>query len=298
MIGPRGTMKKSLTKPFTILRRLRRWSGYPRLALPLQRGPLHGFYHFLLGYFVPVYLWKSRHPQAKLAVMDFGPMSRWFDVLPGSAPTVLEQGDVIRLGIRGARSGFAGGYRLLRFEDWDRADRMHERPLSVVRELVLASLDVTESAKPSRPQIVWVTRDYRPEFFDQHPRRRYGISKRDLPNTPELVDAVSQLGEVSVLDGAAASPEEMISACSRADILIGQHGAGLSNSLFLQPNSQVFEIGVRSGPEGKWIHYQKMALALGLRWEWFGLQDTWFSPVAIDEFLLRASRLIDRTPKT
>ena len=236
----------------------------------------------MLGYFVPVALWRSRNQETNLAVMDFGPMSRWFELLPGATPQILEQGEVVRLAVRGRRTGFASGYRFLEFRDWDRTGRFAERPLSRFNRMFSLANETVHP--PARLRVLWVTRDYKPDFFDQNPRRRYGKSKRDIPNINELVDELRDLVDLEVVDGALEAPATLVEKCQNSDVLIGQHGAGLANAIFLPPGAQVIEIGVSAGPEPFSIHYRELCKALGLRWTWWGMQSDWFAPINSEDW--------------
>ena len=65
-------------------RRARRVAYRQRTLLVANHweGSVQQFYHFFLGYFMPVCTWLRDHPDTTIAVRDCGPMNPWFALLP------------------------------------------------------------------------------------------------------------------------------------------------------------------------------------------------------------------------
>ncbi|KAF4708610.1 hypothetical protein FOZ62_029926 [Perkinsus olseni] len=89
---------------------------------------------------------------------------------------------------------------------------------------------------------------------------------RILKNERQLVAALRKMGGIDVreFDGAEAGAKEAVALFSRAAVVVGVHGAGLSNILFCKEGAAVVELGFANPLV--W-HYMYIAEALGLRYE-------------------------------
>ncbi|KAF4733724.1 hypothetical protein FOZ62_026203 [Perkinsus olseni] len=89
---------------------------------------------------------------------------------------------------------------------------------------------------------------------------------RILKNERQLVAALRKIGRIDVreFDGAEACAKDAVALFSRAAVVVGVHGAGLSNILFCKEGAAVVELGFANPLV--W-HYMYVAEALGLRYE-------------------------------
>lgn len=258
-----------------MFRRAIRWRTYPLLCIPITRGPLLGFYHFLTGYWVPAYLLMMKRPNRNVMLLHGGPMDSWFDVLPGRKANRIDAIEGLQIGFRGRRLHFAKGYRTTVFHDWDKFSRFVSLPLREVADDVASRFQAeSDIVSRKKPRVLLIGRDYVPQELLDHPYRIFGKHKRVIPNMNELKRALSEDFDVAVVDGARLAPEEMIRECLNADAIVGQHGAGLANALFLPKGSRVFEIRWRSAPQDGLGHFRELCRALGHQWVPLYLQET------------------------
>ncbi|KAF4758106.1 hypothetical protein FOZ63_033394 [Perkinsus olseni] len=89
---------------------------------------------------------------------------------------------------------------------------------------------------------------------------------RILKNERRLVAALRKIGQIDVreFDGAEVGAKEAVALFSRAAVVVGVHGAGLSNILFCKEGAAVVELGFANPLV--W-HYMYIAKALELRYE-------------------------------
>jgi hypothetical protein len=225
---------------FRVLLRRRR---YPTLFLPVQRGPIHGFYHFFVGYLVPVY-WKiSKHPEKKWAVMDASPLNHWYQLLPTKNLEIIDQAKTVKLAYLSRPWGVARGFRVVPVIGWDKWLLFRKRNLREIS--VRMRKDLAEKAKSvetRRPEIVVLGREYTPPHYAEKLPTRYGVAKRNIPNLAEVTQKLENDFDIELVDGATLTPQEMFAKCSQAKVLVGQHGAALTNLFFMAPGTSVVEI--------------------------------------------------------
>lgn len=266
------------------LRRARRWQSYPKLLVPITKGPLLGYYHFLTGYFLPVYWSMLQEQQRQFVMISCGPMDKWFSLLPRQPQKVIDPVEGLQTAFRAVGSRFARGYVVETFRDWDLYRNFSQRPLSEVSEHIRGRFAPPHEPKPGdKPKAVVLIRDHVPDALTRHPTREFGPAKRNIPNLKAVAKSLEKHFSVELLDGSAQTPEETVAACSNADLLIGQHGAGLANALFLPPGAHVIEIGwnpVESNPLG---HFEALSAELGLGWKYLALQEDQFAPISAEE---------------
>ena len=268
------------------VKRVYKKNSYPLLLTPITRGPLLGYYHYLTGYFVPAYWRMLNAPQRNYVLLNCGPMDKWLSILPSEPQQTIDAVEGLQTAHRARWSGFSRGYTVETFVDWDLYRHFDQRPIDVVATDIQRRFRPSQPAPPSvQPKIVVVGREHTPAELQNHPTRQFGAAKRTIPNLDELVVELERFFRVQYIDGSRSSAEEMIVACSDADILLGQHGAGLTNALFLPPSAGVIEIGWNSADHNPLGHFQALSARLGLRWNYLGLQDNPFARVDKDSLI-------------
>lgn len=236
----------------------------PRVLLVPNQwdGSVQEYYHFLLGYLGPVLVWLERHPGTQIAMRDCGPMQPWIDALLGNEDLeILNPGAMLHL--------FAGKRhksRVLRgFDDPARFNSAH---LQEFRDIALRRAGITTSAAADMAGITVIDRATSGEFNATAAAEvpASGASVRSIPNLRETVTSPSftSAGAVQVVDAAHMSPIEQMQLFSSTSLLIGQHGAGLANMLWMPRGSAVVEILPPSPP---WVEpiFSNLATALGHR---------------------------------
>jgi len=219
--------------------RIRRRSPEERVVLiPNQwNGSVQQYYHFLLGYLAPVFHWTAANPGKRIAVRDCGPMNRWFDLLPESSEVeIMTVGDVLHV-----LAGDLQAHLVLRGMDFP--DQFPPREIAIFAERTRTIARARASDTPPHPVTVVSDRASFDDFFAT-PAAEWpesGSQKRSVPN---LVDVVKSWEDptVKVIDGARSDVYQQILLHSHARVLIGQHGAGLTNMIWMAPGSSVIEI--------------------------------------------------------
>ena len=208
------------------------------VLIPNQwNGSVQQYYHFLLGYLAPVLAWADRHPSRPIAVRDCGPMNRWFELLqPECDLDIMTVGDVLHV-----LAGNLQPNRVLQGMDYpDRFSRQDivafsDRTRKIAHERCFDDLNA--------PSIVVSDRASSDEFFAT-PAAEWpesGSQKRSVPNLRETINTMTT-SDIRILDAARTDVYEQILVHTHARVLIGQHGAGLTNMIWMKPGSFVIEI--------------------------------------------------------
>lgn len=210
------------------------------LLVPNQwNGSVQEYYHFLLGYFAPLAMWLERHPKKLVSVRDCGPMNDWFNQLPSRANIeILSPGDMLHL--------FAGRQRTSRvLHGWDDPRSFNTQLLTRFRTLLVKE---SHRAPLTDHPFVTVIDRLSSGVFNSTPEAEVPASGRAVRSTPNLSSAAQSLLQMypeiqfRITDAAVLSPREQIDLFAQTTILIGQHGAGLTNMIWMQPGGTVIEI--------------------------------------------------------
>jgi len=208
------------------------------MLVPAQwQGSVEHYYHYLLGYFVPLVRWQEASKIRSFAVRDCGPMNPWFELLhPGTNLTYLPPGVMLERYLSHRQERVV-------LRSWDDPQRFHAKTLLNVRETITRRAGA--GAPPSkRNRIVIIDRRPSSDFFqsDQAEVAGSGAQERSIPNMPMIGGALQVIGDVEIIDTAAMTPVEQVQAFAGAQLFVAQHGAGLANMLWLPPEAAVLEI--------------------------------------------------------
>jgi capsular polysaccharide biosynthesis protein len=94
---------------------------------------------------------------------------------------------------------------------------------------------------------------------------RSGARKRRIANEPEVAETLAKRG-FTVLALEKLSVAEQIDRFAAAEIVIGTHGAGLTNLVFANPGTRVVELQPPKLDEGRIALYWNLAAIMGLRY--------------------------------
>ena len=217
----------------------KKWRIPQVMAVPAnwQGSPEH-FYHFHLGYFMPLVLWQHRKGIADFSVRDCGPMNNWFDLLaPGTQIAIIPPGVMLERYLSHRQERVV-------FHSWDDPTRFHRSSLSRYRSIILNRTPVTQQTETSRPVITVLDRRSPSSFYssDRTETSGGGSEWRSIPNISSIAEALSALGSVDLVDTATLTPTEQVALVARTDLLVAQHGAGLSNMVWMGRGGSVIEI--------------------------------------------------------
>lgn len=206
------------------------------LLLPGNRNGLTtGYFHFLFGYLLPVAHWLRSSRVRSVDVRHVGPLDTWFDVVRGHAHLrVLSEplrGD-------GAPSEWRNR-RTLTLSGWDTSYAFDLRKIGSAVSF-LRSQD--RRAPPlNSAGITVVARGIPDPWYADHGLTS-ASQRRSIGNLDEIAAQLSQRGDVELHDAAQLAPVYQVDLFSRTRVLVGQHGAGLANMVWMPPGSVVIEI--------------------------------------------------------
>ena len=237
----------------------KRWRIERVMVVPAQwQGSVEHFYHFFLGYFMPLVLWQERTGTMAFTVRDCGPMNPWFELLrPGTDLDFMQPGTMLQrvLTRRQAMQILHG---------WDDPTRFHRASLDTFVEAVRARVNHPEALE-AQPRITVLDRRPTPAFYLDTSSEvlSSGADWRSIPNMTDVAQSLENLGRVTLLDTAALTPREQVEALANSDLLVAQHGAGLANMVWMPEGSAVLEIKPPLAPTINEI-FANLAAARGL----------------------------------
>jgi hypothetical protein len=207
------------------------------LLLPNQAsGSVEHFYHFLFGYLCPMVLWIERSGATRVTVRDCGPMTPWFDVLPPGVDV-----DVVAPGVMLQR--VVGRHQPMKvLESMDNPMLFDRRAFRLFAKTVAGP--PSDHSGPASAQVL-VTDRGRPDPFYTGPLSQNptaGNDRRSVPNMAEVTHALEAGNPARLIDAATMSPRDQIQSFSSACAVVGQHGAGLANMVWMPAGSTVIEI--------------------------------------------------------
>lgn len=230
------------------------------LVLPNQwDGSVQQFYHFLLGYLMPLCMWLDHHGDTKIALRDCGPMNTWIELLQEDLDIqVMQPGMALHM-VVGKRMKL----KVLKGMDYpSQFDRSNlRRGEAALRKWL--KLEVRNRTAES-VQIVIIDRASSESFYQSPGSETHmsGADRRTVPNIAEVQYRIAQPAVARVVDLARIPPRQQVEIVQDADVLVGQHGAGLAHMLWMKQGSVVIEISPPLPPEVKDL-FATMADALG-----------------------------------
>ena len=205
------------------------------LVIPDQwSGSVQQYYHFLLGYLAPLLRWSDRTGQRTVWLRDCGPMNAWLPVLDGIIDIeLMTPGDALHV-LAGRREPCV----VLRGLDYP--ESFDGRALRGFRDRVQALLGIPA---PSEASEVLVTARLSSDSFFHRPDAEVPMSGAERRSVPNLRNAVAAWPiPATLIDAAELEPQRQVAMHSHARVLVGQHGAGLTNMVWMPTGSTVIEI--------------------------------------------------------
>ncbi len=216
-----------------------KWQIAEPMLVPAQwQGSVEHFYHFLLGYFMPVVLWLHKNPAPSISLRDCGPMNPWFDLIsPRTKIEIIPAGVMLQRALTNRQAN-----QIL--WGWDDPTHFRKSAINQLRQIVGESLGLIRTRKHSANRSVTILeRRIAPVFFENDAEiLGSGVASRSIPNLPKITALLIGDLEVKFLDTAEVPPQQQVEMLWDTEILVAQHGAGLSNMVWMKPGSLVIEI--------------------------------------------------------
>ena len=233
-----------------------------RIFLNIQNrhGSVEHYYHFVLGFMVPLILRPPPPPRTSVSVISCGPMDAhlkalqlpWLDIL--SRQAWLEQ----RRANRGP-SDIALGLDDPEFYDpaaFERARRLIWQHVGVV-------------CPKNDETLLLVNRGKSPDFYqsDAAQTKTSANLRRKIPNILEIEAVLTRRSQpVRMVELETSTFQSQVALFARTRLLVAQHGAALANMLWMAPSAAILEINPEP-PGGKFHSYFRLlAEACGHRY--------------------------------
>lgn len=203
-------------------------------------GSVQHFYHFLFDYLLPLFELELSDGVAGKGhvIRDCGPMNVWLDFVFGENAFV-----------RVSRETFArDASRRLRNRQiqLDRFANRRGIPIDIVRftEVVAAFRNKFLPPVARRDNVTILDRRPPPAFYldGSAELEGGGSTRRSISNLDRLTEHISTHSAAILVAFEDTSPAEQLRIINQTDVLIGQHGAGLSHLLFLHDNAALVEL--------------------------------------------------------
>jgi hypothetical protein len=230
-------------------------------------GSVEHFYHFVLEYLLPLFeLELTKGVTGKgFIVRDCGPMNVWFDFAfgPDAFSTV-------------SRESFS---HLSSRRLWDKQIELdtfaNRNGLTVdatrFKEVLAAFREKFVPTVISPDTVTVLDRRTPPSFYldGRAEKPGGGSTRRSISNLDQLSHKISETMNVSLVDLGEMSPASQLKVISNTRVLVGQHGAGLVHSLFMNDDASVVEMKLRESQD----HFQILNEGLGRSYRAFHLSE-------------------------
>jgi hypothetical protein len=245
------------------------------LNLRNNAGSVEHYYHFLLGYLVPLcaYAGKRDNESSILLARACGPLNHLVSEIGIPGLLLCEPQSHSRLSRKANDFGFQN-IEILGLDGWRKYDA--ERIASVTAQATqyiqqrlghqIESLceELESNWKPSPRLMVIRREDPDPYYLSELAEiKGAGTTRRSIANMPELIAALkTRFEQTKVVSLERRGLAEQISLFRMADVVVAQHGAALSNVIWMRPKTNVFEFVQNAA---KHFHFQNLSPIFGIR---------------------------------
>ena len=256
-------------KAFRFLNRARRTTAVRWLDIRNNAGSVEHYYHFLLGYLLPLcaYVGERGNDSSILLVRACGPLSHLVCELGVPGLVLCERqshSDLShRLGDLGLQRVKIIGLDLRMGPSQYEADRVAlvaNQAMQFIRQRLGTKIDALceklESNWTASPRLVVIKREAPDPYYlsELAERKGGGSTRRTIANMAELIAALnSRFEQVKVVSLERQGLADQIAIFQTADVVVAQHGAALSNLVWMRPGTHLFEF-VNETAQNKYFH--------------------------------------------
>jgi hypothetical protein len=251
-----------------------------KFLIPKHEGSLSNYYHFLIGYLLPIIdtLSNDTDKSVKYVVRDCGPMNIWFERLK-----IFYNVEVLDL------EKFLGecldSENKIIFDYYDDPKFFNNRNMKEILKK-LKWLYSRDTSNHKNENIGVLTRSFAKTNISLF--TRVNNKPRFIENTKELIDIINKnVGNCTPIDTSEDNCESIINTYNNLKILIGQWGAGLTNLVWMPPNSTIIQIMSKDKLNAnEWENcYRDLAKLLNHNFILVEAQENWTGPVDIEKIL-------------
>ncbi len=235
-------------------------AGNVLLELHNRHGSVEHYYHFVLGFLVPLILRPQPLPGASVVVRSCGPMDAhlvalalpWLTVIPRQAWREQQ---------------LAGDVQVDRAWGFDDQDYYDSASFQRARSVVWQRTGV--SNPPPDRTVLLVKRGRCPDYYQSEAVeiKTSANLRRTVPNMAELAARLAQDGwPVRAVELENAPLGDQVALFARTRILVAQHGAALVNMMWMAPGAAIIEINPLSPSEKFHPCFRLLAQACGHRY--------------------------------
>ena len=247
-------------------------------------GSVEHFYHFLMSYFLPLDGYLEREQPDSIVVRDCGPMNAWFELLDPRTSIEIRPARQFTSDESGEVPG-AVYVPSLEIKSWAQS-----RAIRAARKRILTRHGLSLT-RPAENSLTLINRmPSLPFYLEEAEIRTSGAERRSLPNFAELRDALAEVMPLQEFEGEHLSPLQQVQQLNSTTMLVGQHGAGLANVIWMTPGASVVEIlpDTKVGWAGR-RHFRELASACGHSYRMVRQQDN-HTPADVAEVLRAVGR--------
>jgi len=231
------------------------------MLVPAQwQGSVEHFYHFFFGYFMPIALWLEKNPTQQVFLRDCGPMNPWLELFsPETEIEFIPAGVMLQRVLTNRQENQI-------FWGWDNPTHFQKSTIVRLRKVIERRLDFNQQISDVlSTKVTILVRKTALEFFESRAEvQGSGAAARSIPNLHSVSNLLADDLDVTFLETADKTPREQIEILRNTKVLVAQHGAGLSNMIWMKPGTLVIEI---QPPLPQTIDsiFSNLAAAAGLR---------------------------------
>jgi hypothetical protein len=237
-------------------------------------GSVEVFYHFFLGYYLPIINFLSDkfnesddNTKIKIYVRSCGDLDEWFQLLQSVCTIeIVPPGRMLQQLVTNQGLGISDPIDIVLLEEGDDHSFFNRDLLRKAQSYLFNSVLPTISNKgKSYPSTVVLDRRMG-KFSSKNTEVTFmGSATRSIPNLSELRVYSGNDPSIVIIDPSELPIQSYIQLIQNCDLLVGQYGAGLTNMFFMKPGSEILEITPLVDCGGPKDCYKLLAAALGLR---------------------------------
>jgi hypothetical protein len=220
------------------------------LTIKNHHGSVEHYYHFLLGFLVPLVNWYNTHDGAaypKILIRSCAVLDPLIHDL--AIPNLVVLDKEVHRSLAAQTNWDRQPLRHIHLEGYDDellfdANLFRNAALDIQKRLGITDLLHPFGTSGDTPTIAIIgRRPPHPYYLSSDAEiASAGSMRRSVPNLDEIAEALQPIGDVHLIYLEALPFKEQILWFMRADVIVAQHGAALASLIFCRKGTMVIEI--------------------------------------------------------